>query len=363
MLRGMQDTDPRPMPIEVQSAYRDPIDLLGLLKTDVYSPADRIAVRDALLSSLLATYGDAWVEVGSKEVRVTTHVKAFRKNIVDGVEMLLDVPDYRGREETLPLLAQAMEPRWAEWWRSFQWKKQLDLIPWRDATKHVLGQRQFAWLAAQYARASIDRIRFDAENFLELAKYLHAIRATENWARVPSAHNLRAALEAKSETALAAYYAASVAADSADDAAFNAVGAAYDAAYAGAFLVNITRRLITPTLVTSAFVGARRNPESKAIGKAARLEREVRSAADGRALSISGLKVGRALLVRMSPPLRGAEWVIVSHVRVHGEDEFAFFISDRAGTWPKRLLELHTVRGVRDFKGALEQMGYDLVAR
>ena len=379
------------MPIEVQSAYRDPIDLLGLLATDVYSPADRIAVRDALLSSLLARYGDAWVEVGGKEVRVTTHVKSFRKNIVGAVKMLLDVPDYRGREETLPLLAQAMEPKWAEWWNTFKWTRKSDIIAWRDVTKHVLGDRQFAWLAAQYARSVIDLARPQDRDVC-----LRAIAAAEALARVPSKQHRQAAESAEAAADAAIEAILDVGFDVSDAISIAAAGDAIEAAAAAAraffggaagdaaraieaaaraarnanarddaanALAVLTRRLITPTLVTGAVRGARRNPESKASAKVARLEREVRSAADGRALSISGLKVGRALLVRMSPPLRGAEWVIVSHVRVHGQDEFAFFISDRAGTWPKRLLELHTVRGVRDFKGALEQMGYDLVAR
>jgi hypothetical protein len=410
-LRGMQDKDPRPMPIEVQSAYREPIDLLGLLETDAYSMADRIAVRDALLSSLLARYGDAWVEVGSKEVRVTTRVKAFRKNVAAGIKLLLDVPDYGGRKETLPLLAQAMEPKWAEWWDSFELTDVSTLNAWTRATQHVLGPRQFAWLAAQYTRSVIELGLPQDRDVC-----LRAIKAVEAWSRVPDVQNRQVAIDAGGDAAralnaptralrgttratraaanagyalraanaatsvpnAAAYYATSVpnaaanagyalrAANAAANAAFNAafaIDTAYFVANNDAWrrLAVLTRRLITPTLVTGAVLGARTNPQRKASAKVARLEREVRSAADGRALSISGLHVGRALLVRMSPPLRGAEWVIVSHIRVHGEDEFAFFISDRAGTWPRRMLELYVARKVSDFKQALAQIDYELV--
>jgi hypothetical protein len=383
-LRGMQDKDPRPMPIEVQSAYREPIDLLGLLETDVYSPADRIAVRDSLLSSLLATYGDAWVELGSKEVRVTTRVKAFRKNIVAGVELLLDVPDYRGREETLPLLAQAMEPRWAQWWNTFDWTTSSRAIfDWTKPTQRVLGLRQFAWLAAQYARTVIDLVQSDSRpNSPRLrSACLRAIQHTERWSRQPSKLHEDEAIQAGKGALSLMPYDSPDAANAVDAAAYatRVVGyAQYEEAAVEQFqeacssavltgakttkeLAELTRQLITPTLVTGAVRGARTNPQSKASAKVARLEREVRSAADGRALSISGLHVGRALLMRMSPPLRGAEWVIVSHIRVHGEDEFAFFISDRAGTWPKRMLELYMARKVSDFKQALAQIDYELV--
>ena len=55
----MKDSDPRPMPPEVARAYRDPLELGLLFATDVFSPKDRLAVRDELLRRLVGKYGNA----------------------------------------------------------------------------------------------------------------------------------------------------------------------------------------------------------------------------------------------------------------------------------------------------------------
>lgn len=61
----MKDSDPRPMPPEVQTAHGGPADLVGLLKTDIYSDADRVAVRDELLRILIDRHGDPRVQIGN----------------------------------------------------------------------------------------------------------------------------------------------------------------------------------------------------------------------------------------------------------------------------------------------------------
>lgn len=278
----MKDSDPRPMPLEVQRAYREPIDLQGLLAwaassmpmaARVYGWEDRLVVRGALLESLLARHGDAWIAVGSREERVSTLVKSYGARasaVTKAIELLLDVPDYGGREETLPLLAQAMQPGWAAWWSSFAWNDFVDVTTWRQASTYVLGSRQLSWLAAQYARTAIESLTWEDREVC-----LRAIEAAEAWAQVPSKSNRQATIDladivdvtpgayADVRAATAATYAADAARDAANADARYAASAAANATSpkapllpeAYARLASLTKRLITPTLVTSASRG------------------------------------------------------------------------------------------------------------
>jgi hypothetical protein len=179
----MSDRDPRPMPIEIQRAYRNPIDLRGLLMSSVYDQGDRQDVVDALMRSLIARYGDVWIMVGGEEMSVSTRLKdrLLKQDVVRAIELLSSIEEYGRSDGVLPLLAQAMQPRWAVWWASFKWPNGWAVEPWSNIVRFVLGQRQSAWLAAQCARTAIDLVR--AQN-LRVAR--GAIKAAEVWALAPS---------------------------------------------------------------------------------------------------------------------------------------------------------------------------------
>lgn len=279
----MSDRDPRPMPSEVQRAYRDPVDLRGLLATDVYSKADRRAVLDALVRSLVAKHGDVWIENGSREVRVTTRVRSFSKNANEAIRLLCGVEEYGGSDGVLPMLAHAMQPRWAAWWDGFELRGMNDLTDWARASTLVLGLRQVSWMAAQYARSAIDRVRPQ-----DLKVAVRVIEAAEAWARVPSEANRQAADKAASEADDAASVVAAAYAESRSyrrearayralrSAAYAAMPDAMDAVSAAFYAVHaydsskdaygqlaaLTRWLITPTLVTSASSGIGEAPSA-----------------------------------------------------------------------------------------------------
>lgn len=295
---GMKDSDPCPMPPEVQRAYPRRIDPVKLLQTSVYSEADRRGVLDALMRSLLEMHGDVWVPGwvagSSNEVRVSRCVRWQDRSVVKSIEMLRRLEEYGGREGVDEQLARAMQPLWIQWWEGFAWRDWRDVVGWRNVVGHVLGPRQLAWMAAQYARVAIDLVWLQNRS-----AYIGAIEAAETWARVPSAANRQAAANAAyaADTDVAAYFAARTA--TADDAysptatasatvgaaAFTAAAAidavaarlsnAMDAYAAYAYaparaaaayerLAVITKRLITPTLITSASGMARASGELSA---------------------------------------------------------------------------------------------------
>lgn len=106
---------------------------------------------------------------------------------------------------------------------------------------------------------------------------------------------------------------------------------------------------------------SRSNPSDRK--KIAEVVRELRSEKRGRELSSKSSKIGRALLIKLAPTLRGAEYVVVSHCVVGGRTEYAFFPSTREGRWPDRMLELATVRDAPSLSAALRQLGYVLRER
>jgi hypothetical protein len=259
----MNDSDPRPMPPQVLTAYRDPLELGELFATDVFTDQDRFAVRDELLRRLVEKYGNAEIESGSKLVTVTQHVAKFKKNPWNSIDSLMSVPEY-GSESVKLELAHIMQPYWAKWWDRFEWSRSDSVYRWRDIAKIVLGDRQLRWLAAQYARSVIDRTRP-----LDRKVCLESVQSAEAYALDPSQLNwqrMRTASDAASDASDAAYadayaasdaYAAYAAYAAATDAAYAAYAnaAASDAAYVT--LAALTRRLITPTLITSASRGLR----------------------------------------------------------------------------------------------------------
>lgn len=192
-----------PMPLRVQRAYRDPIDLLGLFETNIYDGVPdaggvRRRVREELLGLLIERYGDVWVPFWEEEMPVSRVVRMFGENGTGGIEMLLDVPDYGGRDRTLPLLAQAMQPAWARRWSRFMWNGFDDLRVWFSNTRHVLGPRQYVWIAAQCVRKA-GSIVWPQSRDREIMTQL--LESAEEWAALRDGEDAVSAMKAS----LAAY--------------------------------------------------------------------------------------------------------------------------------------------------------------
>jgi hypothetical protein len=271
----MNDNEPRPMPPEVLRAYRDPLDLAKLLATDVFTDESRLEVRDELLRRLITKYGSAEIEFGPRLLTVTQGVAKFRNNPWKGIDLLRSVPEY-GDDVVMDELAHIMQPYWAKWWEWFRWSDWASLRRWRNIAIIVLGNRQFRWLAAQYARSVVDlageqnrRACVDAIEIVEAyaldpsdknkAK-MEVARAVADAARAAVAADAGSAAMADGSSAVNAVRAATRtgipdAAYSLYDAAYYAAKASGDSQYKQ--FVAITRRLITPTLITSASRGLR----------------------------------------------------------------------------------------------------------
>ena len=284
----MKDSDPRPMPPQVLAAYRDPLNLTDLLSSPVFTDRDRVEVRDELLERLIKKHGNVEVEIGksAKLVPIRRRVSQFRKNIWVSIEIMVAAEELGGREAVMLELATVMQPYWLRWWKEMKWGSYGSSYVSMRIVGMVLGRRQLAWLAAQYARSVVD-ISSDRRACLA------AISAAETWAVVPSEENREQAYQAASVAYVAddAEDAATYAADAAVNAASAAIYIAEDAAaenaataavanaaraayYAAeersaaaevsdgvarvaARLCELTKRLITPTLITSASRGLR----------------------------------------------------------------------------------------------------------
>ena len=61
----MKDFDPRPMPPQILSAYRDPLILEGLLESYAFEGSVEAVVR-SFLSSLVENHGNVEIAVGNK---------------------------------------------------------------------------------------------------------------------------------------------------------------------------------------------------------------------------------------------------------------------------------------------------------
>lgn len=152
-LLGMKDTDPRPMPPSVQAAYKQPIDLIKLLRTHLYNGGDREAVRDAMLRLLLEKHGEIWIPMPMRSGDVPLSEWAMRGPAMYGIDMILSLEDLGGPEATMPVLARVMQPGWIERWKAMEWLNSRDVEDWIKVSSNILGRRQFMWLSAQYARS------------------------------------------------------------------------------------------------------------------------------------------------------------------------------------------------------------------
>jgi hypothetical protein len=244
------------MPPVVKAAYRNPIDLLGLLKSKAYSADDRRQVRDSLLDALTRDFGVVHLPHGDRQTRTIAQRSKSFKDTLRSIDLILSVEDYGGKDQTLSYLAEAMENRWQEWWQSVSWKTVDDTYAWRDISANVLGRRQTVWLAAQYARSVIDLTA-------NRSAAVQAIEAAESWSVSPTEDNRKQAYVASyiafssvvydPSTAYYASYSAGQAASIAADSACYFANAAYyplSAAPENASrLCELTKQLITPSLV------------------------------------------------------------------------------------------------------------------
>lgn len=277
----MNDSDPRPMPPQVQRAYRDPTKLRELLSSEVFTESEASDTRDELLDRLVKKYGNVEIEgtdvFGKPNLVSIQFLKRIARrniNIWDSISIMLSVEEYEGPDAVLPELAKVMQPYWSRWWESMRWEDQADARRCLFVASNVMGKRQFVWLSAQYARIVVDAVLYDDKDYA-----LSAIEAAESFSAFPSEKNQEKARRAANGAWLPSSYtssesalnAASSAADGArsshaatytESAAANSAEASvgfegYSSAAAYSRLCELTKRLITPTLITSASRGLR----------------------------------------------------------------------------------------------------------
>lgn len=305
----MNDSDPRPMPENVLRAYRDPLSLRKLLSSAVFTDSQRMSVCDELVARLVRKHGNADVLVGqdyasARPMSFGDRAKQL-ESAVGVVEFAMAFDEYGGEESVLVELAQVMQPYWTRWWTSFEWKNVQDAGTFARPTSCVLSVRQLAWISAQCVRSVIDQVRPE-----HLQPCLLAVSAVEKCAIDPSYKNTKSAVAygdevgrlvaetvdmevgpvfagitnmaiASANAASAAKSATEVVASKPDEDGFSyaavrmanlmllcslsgpgrpdLVGAARSSAMSDnrARLLAVVRRLITPTLITSASRGLR----------------------------------------------------------------------------------------------------------
>lgn len=171
----MRDSDPRPMPTELQGAYRNPTDLLGVLYA--WTLPQRRQVMSDLLSLLVRNLGMVEFPHGRKQTRtLEQRVKAY-ENPLSAINLMISVEQYGGREVTLPYLASVMEPMWQDRWKGMSWGYPIDVDHFGRLSRHVFGQKQLAWISAQHCRAATSHM----DNQRALNKCLEMIDLVERW--------------------------------------------------------------------------------------------------------------------------------------------------------------------------------------
>lgn len=168
------------MPLSVQRAYREPIDLLGLLGSSAFLPYKK-QVRDQLLSELLSKYGSVEVSRGKKKARPILQIVSSTRDPIAAVGVILDVPDYGPRDSLLRRLAMVMEPYWQQWWETYPFEYIGDVSIWCQVASYVLSERQFLWIAAQISKLSIDWMPLEYRE-----TYIRLIGNCEKYAQSPS---------------------------------------------------------------------------------------------------------------------------------------------------------------------------------
>ena len=287
----MKDSDPRTMPLHVLAAYKDRLNLKELLDSDAFTDRARIAVFDDVVERLIEKHGSVELRVGKRTLPIRDRMKDLGTRFDQRLETLIGIEDYGGVGQVLLELAQSMQPHWFAWWNSFAPMSDADVVSFVKTCMHVLGQRQFAWIAAQYGRYVL---RFVAPGDMAFSE--RCIDAAERWAIDPSDINRKEAVRARNETDAWTHYEIPFSSRTIDgylpqmfsaparvaaaevmthpyfvsDAAAGLVYAfqknssfvlypSSRVAISGAYktLADLTKRLITPTLVTSASRGLR----------------------------------------------------------------------------------------------------------
>lgn len=187
----MKNEDPRPMPQSVLRAYMDPLNLMALFKRKiVFSIRDRSDVRDRLLMTLIDKHGVAEVFVtidGSESVPVSVLdlPEIVSGGPLEAITAMMAIEEYGGEEGVKIELAKIMQPYWASWWDTFRWRgvtsPNEDILEWGFAAKHVLGEAQLRWMAAQFARRCLYLVRKGDQR-----EALEPIRLAEEYCQSPS---------------------------------------------------------------------------------------------------------------------------------------------------------------------------------
>jgi len=259
------------MPPEVQRAYREKLNLQQLFS----SPALRDwkhRVMQRFLREIVKIRGNTEVTLRPDNVIVDVASLAENRGRVLPEEVISAVcasPDYGGKEGTLPILAEAMEPKWQFWWASFRLLRaqpsELKIM------SYVLGPKQLSWIAAQSARLVLpyagdlygiseqavdiaERLITDGDAMSEYSSILYDITQ-----QTPARNDRRQLSASVSRSALLSAASIGDPTPSASDAVYGAISVIRmvrgSAAIARYTLESMIRWIITPTLITHASRG------------------------------------------------------------------------------------------------------------
>ena len=111
----MSNTDPRPMPSSVRSAYKRPLNLFILLTSGVYSSRELELLRRDFQEFMIRTRGMIDVQHGPRQTMRLDKALARIKSPSLAIGKIVNADDYGGAEETCRDLASFMEPGWQAW--------------------------------------------------------------------------------------------------------------------------------------------------------------------------------------------------------------------------------------------------------
>lgn len=193
----MNDSDPRPMPPEVQRAYQSPLDLRMLLESSPFE-GSVMEICDKLLDELIEKYGSVEIPHGKGFMPIRRRVEKISKDAWKSIELMASFHEYGRRATVLPLLASVMQPYWARWWDRFVFSDADSVAEWWRVSRMVLGDRQNIWLAAQCIRSSVDRVDKDqreaAVDVCDSAEAYAAHPSEDSYAAMNASHDRAYAL-------------------------------------------------------------------------------------------------------------------------------------------------------------------------
>lgn len=157
------------MPESLLRDYGGHLVLSELFRTRVFTQSDRVAVKDAMLYSLVKKHGKVDLPHGLGYRSIDTLVSRFKKNPWRGIDLMMSVPEYSEDGSAKKELARAMQPYWAAWWDE---ARVVDL-DYYDVISLVLGEDQLRWINAQLARMVVDiNYQFIRDLCLDLISYV-----------------------------------------------------------------------------------------------------------------------------------------------------------------------------------------------